>query len=90
MLKDNLYSETLYDTYGQHCTVDKVLFKAGTKHQQLIIFENKEFGRMMALDGVIQTTERDEFIYHEMLIHVPLFAHGNAKRLLIIGGGDGG
>ena len=89
MPKDNLYSETLCDTYGQHFTLDKVLFKAGTEHQHLVIFENKEFGRMMALDGVIQPTERDEFIYHEMLIHVSLFAHGNAKRVLIIGGGDG-
>ena len=90
MLKDNLYSETLYGTYGQHFTVDRVLFEAGTEHQHLVIFENQEFGRTMALDGAIQTTERDEFIYHEMLTHVPLFAHGNAKRVLIIGGGDGG
>lgn len=44
----------------------------------------------MALDGVVQTTERDEFIYHEMLTHVPLLAHGAAKKVLIIGGGDGG
>ena len=42
----------------------------------------------MALDGIIQTTEKDEFIYHEMLSHVPLIAHGQAKRVLIIGGGD--
>lgn len=90
MLKDNLYSETLYDTYGQYFTVNTMLFEASTEHQHLVIFENNEFGRMMALDGVIQTTERDEFIYHEMLTHVPLFAHGNARRVLIIGGGDGG
>ena len=89
MLKDDLYPETLYDTCGQHLTVDRILFEEGTKHQHLVIFENKEFGRMMALDGVIQPTERDEFIYHEMLTHVPLFAHGNAKCVLIIGG-DGG
>ena len=90
MLKDHLYSETLYDTYGQHLAVDRVLFEADTKHQHLVIFENKEFGRMTALDGVIQPTERDEFTYHEMLIHLPLFAHGITKRVLIIGGGDGG
>lgn len=71
MLKDNLCFETLYDTYGQHVTVDRVLFEAGAKHQHLVIFENKEFGRMMALDGVIQPTERDEFIYQEVLIHAP-------------------
>ncbi|GAB7202331.1 polyamine aminopropyltransferase [Dickeya oryzae] len=61
-----------------------------TDHQDLIIFENAALGRVMALDGVVQTTERDEFIYHEMMTHVPLLAHGNARRVLIIGGGDGG
>lgn len=90
MPKVNLYSETLYDTYGQHLTLDRVLFEVGTEHQHLVIFENKKFVRMMALDGVIQTTECDEFIYHEILTHVPLFTHGNAKCVLIICGGDGG
>ncbi|TQV72973.1 polyamine aminopropyltransferase [Aliikangiella marina] len=84
------FTETLYSTYGQSFTIDEVLFENRTEHQHLIIFNNKQFGRVMALDGVIQTTEKDEFIYHEMLTHVPLFAHGNAKRVLIIGGGDGG
>jgi spermidine synthase len=84
------YSETLYDSYGQEFAVDKVYFENKTDHQHLIIFENARFGRVMALDGIIQTTEADEFIYHEMLTHVPLMAHGNVKRVLIIGGGDGG
>ena len=61
-----------------------------TDHQKLLIFENPRFGRVMVLDGVVQTTEGDEFIYHEMLAHVPLFAHGFARRVLVIGGGDGG
>ena len=84
------YSETLYDSYGQEFAVDKVYFENKTDHQHLIIFENAKFGRVMALDGIIQTTEADEFIYHEMLTHVPLMAHGKVKRVLIIGGGDGG
>ncbi len=84
------YTETLYDSYGQEFTVDKVYFENKTDHQHLVIFENARFGRVMALDGIIQTTEADEFIYHEMMTHVPLFAHGNASRVLIIGGGDGG
>ncbi|MBD3654324.1 polyamine aminopropyltransferase [Kangiella sp.] len=84
------FIETLYSTYGQSFIVDEVLFESKTEHQHLIIFRNEQFGNVMALDGVIQTTEKDEFIYHEMLTHVPLFAHGNAKRVLIIGGGDGG
>lgn len=84
------YAETLYDSYGQEFAVDKVYFENKTDHQHLVIFENAKFGRVMALDGIIQTTEADEFIYHEMLTHVPLLAHGNVKRVLIIGGGDGG
>ncbi len=55
-----------------------------------MIFENPRFGRVMALDGIVQTTERDEFCYHEMLAHVPILAHGAAKRVAIVGGGDGG
>ena len=53
-------------------------------------FENKQFGRVLAIDGRIQLTERDEFVYHEMMAHVPILAHGAAKSVLIIGGGDGG
>ncbi|MCB1645357.1 MAG: polyamine aminopropyltransferase [Pseudomonadales bacterium] len=85
-----LYAETLYDAYGQQFSIDKVYFENKTSHQHLVIFENARFGRVMALDGVIQTTEADEFIYHEMMTHVPLLAHGQARRVLIIGGGDGG
>ena len=84
------YAETLYDSYGQTFAVDKVYFENKTDHQHLVIFENAKFGRIMALDGVIQTTQADEFIYHEMLSHIPILAHGNVKRVLIIGGGDGG
>ncbi|MDU9020942.1 polyamine aminopropyltransferase [Pseudomonas corrugata] len=84
------YLETLYEGYGQRFRMDKLLHEVRTEHQHLVIFENPRMGRVMALDGVIQTTEADEFIYHEMLTHVPLLAHGKAKRVLIIGGGDGG
>lgn len=84
------FTETLYDAYGQHFSIDEVCFESRTDHQHLLIFHNAKFGRVMALDGVVQTTERDEFYYHEMLAHVPLFAHGNPQRVLIIGGGDGG
>ncbi len=84
------WSETLYDAYGQSFSVDKIYFESKTDHQHLMIFHNAMFGRVMVLDGIVQTTEKDEFIYHEMLTHVPLIAHGQAKRILIIGGGDGG
>ncbi|MGX5173175.1 polyamine aminopropyltransferase [Aliikangiella sp. IMCC44653] len=84
------FTETLYDTYGQSYVIDEVLFENRTDHQHLIIFNNQQFGRVLALDGIVQTTQKDEFVYHEMLTHVPMFAHGNAQRVLIIGGGDGG
>ena len=84
------FSETLYDAWGQRFTVDHVYFEHRTEHQHLVIFHNALFGRVMALDGAVQTTERDEFIYHEMLAHVPILAHGRAERVLIVGGGDGG
>ncbi|MET0378585.1 MAG: polyamine aminopropyltransferase [Spongiibacteraceae bacterium] len=80
----------LHAGYGQCFDVREVLFERRTEHQHLVIFDSASFGRVMALDGVVQTTERDEFIYHEMLAHVPLFAHPAPKAVLIIGGGDGG
>ena len=84
------FNETLYSQVAQRFTVDKIVFRERTEHQDLVIFENPVMGRILALDGIIQTTEGDEFIYHEMLTHVPILAHGKAKRVLIIGGGDGG
>jgi len=89
-VKENLYKETLHKGYGQEFDVEEVLFEQHTDSWHLIIFRNPVYGTVMALDGIIQTTERDEFVYHEMLTHVPILAHGNAKRVLIIGGGDGG
>ncbi len=84
------FVETLYDAYGQRFAIDEICFESRTEVQHLLIFHNAKFGRVMALDGVVQTTERDEFYYHEMMAHVPLFAHGEPRRVLIIGGGDGG
>jgi spermidine synthase len=89
MSQKEMWHETLHAGFGQYFTVDKEVYREKTAHQDLIIFENQVLGRVMALDGVVQTTERDEFIYHEMMTHVPLLAHGQAKRVLIIGGGDG-
>lgn len=86
----NTFVERLHNGYGQSFSVDEMLYELRTEHQELIIFRNATFGRIMALDGIVQTTERDEFIYHEMLTHVPLLAHGDVRRVLIIGGGDGG
>ncbi|HMB11868.1 polyamine aminopropyltransferase [Saliniramus sp.] len=82
--------ETLHDDHAQALRVDAVLYDSATDHQRLRVFENARFGRVLTLDDVVQTTEGDNFIYHEMLTHVPIFAHGSVDRVLIIGGGDGG
>jgi spermidine synthase len=84
------FQETLYSEWGQNFEQGQTLFEAATDHQELVIFENPRFGRVMALDGVIQTTEADEFVYHEMMVHVPMNTHPCPKNVLIIGGGDGG
>ena len=82
--------EELHDGYGQMLREDAVLYDSETSHQRLRVFENAKLGRVLTLDGVVQTTTGDEYMYHEMLSHVPILAHGAAKRVLIIGGGDGG
>jgi len=80
----------LHRGFRARLKAERVLFDSETEHQHLIIFETPDFGRVMMLDGVVQLATRDEFVYHEMMSHVPLFAHGRAKKTLIIGGGDGG
>ena len=74
----------------QRVRISRVLYRDKTEHQDLIIFENPLLGRVLALDGVVQTTEADEHIYHEMLAHVPILGHGRVEEVLIVGGGDGG
>uniref|UniRef100_A0A158P9S5 PABS domain-containing protein n=1 Tax=Angiostrongylus cantonensis TaxID=6313 RepID=A0A158P9S5_ANGCA len=68
--------------------VKEVLFHQRSDYQDVLVF--KSYGNVLVLDGIIQATERDEFSYQEMLAHLPMFAHPNPKRVLIIGGGDGG
>ena len=84
------FEEALHNGYAQSFEVTNVLFHEKTEHQNLVIFETPTFGRVMALDSIVQVTSRDEFVYHEMLTHVPIFAKGNVTDVLIIGGGDGG
>ncbi len=71
-------------------SVSRPIYAGKTAFQAVEVFENPVFGRVLALDGIVQTTERDEFVYHEMLVHPAMLAHGAARRVLIIGGGDGG
>ena len=70
--------------------VDRQLYSGKSEFQRIDVFESKEFGRFLTLDGYIMLTEKDEFIYHEMITHVPMCVHPSAKRVLVIGGGDGG
>ena len=74
--------ETLFDDLGFRMTfaVEKVLYEQQTEHQHLVLFEHKHFGKMLMLDGATQVTTRDEFIYHEMMTHVPILAHGTAQE----------
>lgn len=70
--------------------VDRQLFSGQSEFQRVDVFDSKEFGRFLALDGYMMLTERDEFIYHEMIVHVPMAVHPNVKKVLVIGAGDGG
>jgi spermidine synthase len=70
--------------------VEKVIFKGKSTYQDVLVIENPHFGKMLVLDGIVQLTERDEFLYHEMLAHVVMHAHPNPRRIVVIGGGDGG
>lgn len=70
--------------------VKKVLAHKKTNYQELVVLDMENYGRTLVLDGAVQTTVRDEFIYHEMIAHVPLFTHPNPEKVLVIGGGDGG
>ena len=70
--------------------VDKQLVTKKSKFQRIDIFESKEFGRFLTLDGFMMLTEKDEFIYHEMIVHIPMAVKNDAKNILVIGAGDGG
>jgi spermidine synthase len=82
--------ETLHKHWRARLTADAVLHESRSAHQHIVIFDNGNFGRMMIIDGVVQLSTRDEFIYHEMMAHVPLLSLERPERLLIVGGGDGG
>jgi len=70
--------------------VEEILYKGKSKFQEIMVIKNPHFGKMLILDEVVQLTERDEFFYHEMLTHIAMYAHPNPKKVIVIGGGDGG
>jgi spermidine synthase len=87
---DTWFPERLHRNIRQAFRIKSVRHHEKTLYQDLKILDSAGLGRMLALDNVIQVTEADDFFYHEMLVHVPVFAHGRVRQVLIIGGGDGG
>ena len=84
------FRESLYDHWQQSFLVSRELYRSDSGLQEISLFETPGFGRVLTLDGVIQVTTGDEFVYHEMLAHVPILAHGNVRTACVVGGGDGG
>lgn len=91
-IKDGWFREISSQWPGQAMTlkVKKVLHVEKSLYQDVLVFESETYGNVLVLDGVIQCTERDEFSYQEMIAHLPLASHPNPKKVLVIGGGDGG
>lgn len=84
------FSEKHTDSVKMSIRVDKQLYSGKSKYQRIDIFQSPEFGRFLTLDGYMMMTEKDEFIYHEMITHVPMSVHPNVTKVLVIGAGDGG
>jgi spermidine synthase len=83
------YTETLHEGYRASIEVRRTLFDGRSGQQHLVIAESVRFGTLVMLDGVTQLTSADEYVYHEMLSHLPILAHGAVRHVLIVGGGDG-
>ncbi|AEF95930.1 spermidine synthase [Methanotorris igneus] len=84
------FSEYHTKNFALSLRVKDVLFTGKSKYQEIQILDTYDFGKVLILDNTFQTTERDEFIYHELISHPALFTHPNPKKVLVIGGGDGG
>ncbi|MBR9827011.1 MAG: polyamine aminopropyltransferase [Alphaproteobacteria bacterium] len=84
------FKESLTPSVGNALRVDALVHSDESDLQHLILFDNETHGRVLAIDGLVQVSLSDEFIYHEMVTHVPLLAHGSVKSVLVVGGGDGG
>lgn len=89
-MAENLYHEITPEGFGIAIEKDKDLFSDKSKYQTVDVFHSRAFGNVLTLDGLMMVTERDEFFYHEMIVHIPMLTHKNPKNILVIGGGDGG
>lgn len=84
------FTEKQTESFGITAKIKQTLHTEQTKFQKLDMVETEEFGNMLVLDGMVMTTQKDEFVYHEMVAHVPLFTHPHPEEVLVVGGGDGG
>ncbi|MBP0725011.1 spermidine synthase [Bacillus sp. RG28] len=84
------FTEKQTKNFGITAKIKQTLHTEQTEFQKLDMVETEEFGNMLILDGMVMTTQKDEFVYHEMVAHVPLFTHPNPENVLVVGGGDGG
>lgn len=84
------YTEKQTPNLGFSCKITQTLHTEKTEYQDLAVIDTVQFGRMLVLDGMVMTTEADEFVYHEMISHIALNTHPEPKRVLVVGGGDGG
>lgn len=87
---DLWFSETHCEGVKFQIKVDEHLYSGESDFQKIDIFQTKEFGKILVLDGLLMLTEKDEFIYHEMITHIPMAVNPAAKKILVIGAGDGG
>lgn len=87
---DDDWLEERLNNYGQKYRIKRILYKGRSPFQEIEVVETYDWGTMLLLDGAVQTTGKDEFVYHEMLVHPPLLLHPAPQRVLIVGGGDGG
>lgn len=84
------YTEKQTKNHGITTKINKTIYHDQSEFQTLDVIETEEFGNMLVLDGMVMTTDRDEFVYHEMITHVAMNTHPNPQRVLVVGGGDGG
>ena len=87
---EKMYHEITPEGFGIAIEKDKDLYSGKSPYQTVEVFHSRAFGNVLTLDGLMMVTERDEFFYHELIVHIPLLTHPNPENILVIGGGDGG
>ncbi len=83
---ESTMNEGVYHAFG----IERVLFETKSEYQEIKVYQTKQLGRLLTLDGAAMISEKDEFIYHEVMVHCPLLVQSQTKHVLVIGGGDGG